>query len=347
MNTKNYRRLLKISLVLVYLVILAGAVVRMTGSGMGCPDWPKCFGYLIPPTDEAVLMWQPNKAFEKGQMIIYDYALWSAKTDFVSSDALNLNNFEKYTQHDYAVFNVAHTWTEYINRLFGALAGLAVLLTAIFSFTYIKKTGIVFWSWFLVLMMGFQAWLGALVVFSVLTPYKISIHMFMALAIVGVQLYLLHATRSEEKKNIQFALFKKLSITALLVLLVQIFLGVMVRQEVDETVQQVGTDKTLWSAALSESLFYVHRSFSLLLLLINGWIFVELRKIGPLPLSIKGAMLSMVAVIFLGILMAYFQFPFLSQPLHLVLAVVLFSFQFWFCLKCFQAKSISIQPNIV
>ena len=35
----------KIALILVYLVIVAGALVRMTGSGMGCPDWPKCFGY--------------------------------------------------------------------------------------------------------------------------------------------------------------------------------------------------------------------------------------------------------------------------------------------------------------
>ena len=58
------------SILIVYLVILAGAIVRMTGSGMGCPDWPKCFGYLIPPTERSQLDWKPNSDFNKNQIII-------------------------------------------------------------------------------------------------------------------------------------------------------------------------------------------------------------------------------------------------------------------------------------
>lgn len=337
---KNYRKLLITSLVLVYLVILAGAVVRMTGSGMGCPDWPKCFGYYIPPTEESVLIWQPGRTFEKGQMIIYDESLWSAKADFTSGSNLDLNNFEKYTKHDYAIFNPSHTWTEYINRLAGALAGLAVFLTALLSFFYwkgSKRTVII--SWLLVFMMGFQAWLGAKVVYSVLMPYKISIHMLMALLIVAFQIYLLTLHRKIKDFNPFSTQVKFVSLLALLLLLVQVLLGVNVRQAVDEQVRLSGYgDKSLWADALQNIGFYVHRSFSFLILIINGWLYVQFKKTGTIPVSMRGVLAMIFLEIFLGILIAYFDFPFLTQPLHLVIAAVLFGFQSSLWLQSIQPK---------
>ena len=127
------------SILIVYLVILAGAIVRMTGSGMGCPDWPKCFGYLIPPTERSQLDWKPNSDFNKNQIIIIEDELFFAVDDFRSADILKIDNWEKYTKHDYAKFNVYHTWIEFINRLIGAISGIAVFAMFCFSLFLWKK----------------------------------------------------------------------------------------------------------------------------------------------------------------------------------------------------------------
>jgi len=187
---KHFRKVAKIALVLVYLVIIAGAVVRMTGSGMGCPDWPKCFGYYIPPTDISQLQFKPHHDYKKGIVIIKDEALLVAKNDFASHTVLNPNNWESYTKHDYAKFNATHTWVEYINRLCGALSGIPILIFTILSFWFYKKNKwITILSLLTVFGMAFQAWLGKTVVDSNLAPFKITIHMVMALVIVAMILY--------------------------------------------------------------------------------------------------------------------------------------------------------------
>lgn len=336
---QSFRKIAKTALILVYLVIVAGTVVRMTGSGMGCPDWPKCFGYYIPPTDSADIQFQPNKVFKKGQVIIVDETLRVAKEDFETAATYNENNWEAYTKHDYAIFNPLHTWIEFINRLFGALAGLATLVLAVISFSYWKKNKLIpVLSWLVVFGMGFQAWLGATVVYSVLLPSKITIHMVMALVIVAALLYLIHISGTKIKKNKADRSLTALLALALGVTLVQIIMGTQVRQFVDEQIDIYGEyAKNLWLQDPT-LIFYIHRSFSILVILLNMLIVYRIAK---LQLGYP-KIVWVIALIFLevlsGILMVYIDFPFGSQPIHLMLAALLFGVQFYLVLEAVKAR---------
>lgn len=334
-----YRNFVKVSIILVYLVIVAGAVVRMTGSGMGCPDWPKCFGYYIPPTEISELEFQPNREYKKGQVIIVDETLKVAGSDFVSSGNYESTNWKNYEKHDYAIFNPTHTWVEYINRLVGALAGLAVLIMAILSFKKFKfRKRIPILSWICVFLMGFQAWLGATVVYSVLAPAKITIHMVMALVIVAVLLYLLKISSEKETDQFKTRSFQIFLGIAVIMTLIQVVLGTQVRQFVDEQVRSLGYDtKELWLNDPNIT-FYIHRSFSILVLAINLLLWWKNRKLN-LNLNRINVVIALILLeVATGVAMYNFDFPFLSQPLHLVIASLLFGYQFYLLMESLYAR---------
>ncbi|MCH2194856.1 COX15/CtaA family protein [Kordia sp.] len=337
---KHFHNIAKITLVLVYLVIIAGAFVRMTGSGMGCPDWPKCFGYFIPPTEESQLQWQPNQTYEDGMVIIVDEALQVAKEDFTTSTTFKQENWEPYTEHDYATFNAFHTWVEYINRLFGALAGLATLLLFVGSCWYWNEKKIItFLSFFTVAGMGFQAWLGKTVVDSNLAPFKITIHMIMALIIVAALLYIVHITSSKTKAHKSDRLFKKLLYASIVLTMIQTILGTQVRQFVDEQIKAIGeTGQSLWLAN-PELDFYIHRTFSIVVLLVNVWLFYRFRKLKLGYGKVYWVMVLLALEILSGIAMYYFDFPFGTQTIHIVLATILFGIQFYLILEANKARN--------
>ncbi len=338
--SKNYfLKTAKVSLVLVYLVIVAGAVVRMTGSGMGCPDWPKCFGYYIPPTEPSQLQWQAKKEYHAGQVIIFNEELRVAKENFVTKSAYDPSNWKAYTKHEYAVFNPWHTWIEFINRLFGALAGLATLVLAVLSFWF-WKTGrkITLISWLVVFAMGFQAWLGAAVVYSVLNPFKITVHMVMALAIVGLLLYLISVSSTKEKVAKYDKKTMWLMLAALTITLIQVVLGTQVREFVDEQIDLVGEDaKSLWLQDPSLQ-FFIHRSFSLLVVFLNVFIALRIYKHILGYSKIKWVLLFILFEVITGMAMYYLNFPFTTQALHLVLASILFGLQFYLVLEALKSK---------
>ncbi len=327
---KNFLTAAIVTLILVYIVIIAGALVRMTGSGMGCPDWPKCFGYYIPPTDIAELTWSPDRTFNSGQVIIKDETLLVAIDDFTTGAEFNSKHWRQYTKHDYAIFNPTHTWIEYINRLAGALAGIATIVMAIFSFGF-RKTNkqIVILSWLAVFLMGFQGWLGATVVYSVLNPIKITLHMLVALLIVALLIFVIWKVSSKPAFVKYDKLFSGLLLTTLILTLVQIILGTQVREFVDEQVNIVGYDQMQLVMQNPDITFYFHRSFSIIIFLLNFYLFIRNRKLILGYQKMNAVLFLLVIEILSGIAMYYFDFPFGSQAIHLVIAAILFGVQFY------------------
>jgi len=334
----KFHNLTKLSLLLVYLVIIAGAFVRMTGSGMGCPDWPKCFGFYVPPTEVSQILFKANKEYSKGQMILYnEKELLVAKSDFTSDDFINLNNWQVYEKHDYVIFNPVHTWIEYINRLIGAISGIPILIFTIISIVYFKKfRHLTLISIVTLVAMGFQAWLGKTVVDSNLAAYKITLHMLMALFIVALLIYLVYSgSKSFIKTN---KTFKYLILFGLFLTLIQIVLGTQVRQIVDEQAKLFAYNKSMWLNDIP-FVYEYHRTFSILVISVNSALFLINKKLQLGNKHINYVMLLLVLEIFTGASMFYFDFPFGTQTAHLVFASIIFGLQFYILLQNFLKEN--------
>ena len=329
-----------ISIVIVYLVILAGGIVRMTGSGMGCPDWPKCFGFLIPPTERSQLEWKSNSEYNKNQIVIIDEKLFYANDKFKSKSKFEMSNWSEYTKHDYSKFNVYHTWIEYINRLIGAIAGLSVLILFVNSLKFLKTKKIITGLSFLALIaIIFQAWLGKMVVDSNLTANTITVHMLMAIILLFI-LFSILAISNPSKKRVKIS--RNISILVLIsivLLLIQIITGTEVRKFIDIKMELLNyTEKERWIENISSS-FSFHRSFSWAIIIVNSLIYFYARKSG-LKLKIIHIVNTLIFFqISSGIIMYYFHFPFSSQPIHLLISTMIISIQFYFLLLYKTSKN--------
>jgi cytochrome c oxidase assembly protein subunit 15 len=310
----------------------------MTGSGMGCPDWPKCFGYYIPPTAEEQITWKPNTEFKEGFIIIKDEALFVAEHNIKTADQFNKSNWATYTKHDYAKFNKYHSWTEYINRLSSVLAGF-VFLFLIYVATKFWKTDkriplLAYTAFFLMLV---EAWLGKTVVDTNLKPTIITIHMVIGLIIIALLLQLKFITSDKKKSYNYNALFSKLLIVSAIFSLIQIAMGTQVRQFIDEQVKLYGFENKDYSLLNPSFKFYFHRSFTIAIVLINLALFY-LNQVKNLDYKLVN---WVVGLIFLetitGILMYYADFPLGTQATHLLGGAILFGLQFYLWIQSKKA----------
>ena len=330
----RFPTIVKVTLVSLYLIFLAGSIVRMTGSGMGSPDWPKCFGYYIPPTSEEQITWQPNSTYEEGMIIIKNEELYVAEKNVTTLSEFDISNWKEYTKHEYATFNKFHTWVEYINRLITVLSGFIFLFLITASLKFRKENKwipiIAFSAFFLMLV---EAFLGKLVVDSNLKPTMITLHMVIGLFIIGFILRLLFIIRKEKTVFKYHSLFNMLLIVSIVFSLIQIAMGTQVRQFIDEQVKLFGFENKEYSLMNPSFKFYFHRSFTIAIILVNFGLFY-LNQLHNLGYSlVKWILVLLFLETITGILMYYAEFPLGTQAIHLLSGALLFGVQFYLWLQ--------------
>jgi cytochrome c oxidase assembly protein subunit 15 len=295
---RSFQRLVFLAILGTYLVILAGGIVRGTGSGLGCPDWPQCFGQWIPPMDITELPADYKDVYKIAGKTIAD-------------------------------FDPFKTWTEYINRLLGVVLGF--LITLIFGFSLAMKRYEKSLPWFcagLLFLVMIQGGVGALVVSTHLKPFLITIHMFLAVLLLFGLLYL-----HKYAKNLQDTALvlqvdnKALFLTRFLVgaTFLQILMGTQVRQQVDHLIRDTmsATNETVIDQL--NAMFYVHRTFSIFIIGLFIYLLIHLIKDRFNRHAFFLTLLSLLCAlgnVASGIALNYFEFPANAQPPHLFFGIL-------------------------
>ncbi len=331
----------KISLVFTFIVVIAGSIVRMTGSGMGCPDWPKCFGYFIPPTSMEALTFSSENGYERGTMIIRNDTLWVASESVSRGSKINQDQWHKYPKHDYAVFNPLHTWVEYINRLATVLYAIPIVILSFLSLLLLirKRDKVTFFlALFTDIMIAYEIWLGKLVVDGNLKENSITYHMFGSIAIVSLLLIIVYRHRKNRTEVAVDKSFRLLLIVTLVLCLIQILMGTQVREDVDTVARRID-DRSLWIEQLNV-VFYIHRSFSILIAIAAFSLWRMNRKIQFTFTRVNGIVMLVVLEILAGVILNYADMPRQMQPLHLLLGIMLYAFTFYALIEAFGNKAL-------
>jgi len=305
--SRYFRRVCLATILVIYLLILVGGTVRATGAGMGCPDWPTCFGRWVPP---------------------------------LSASELPANYQQIYADRGYrdTTFNVTKTWTEYLNRLLGVFTGMMILWTVVASLAYRRTHPRVFqFALAGFILVGVQGWLGARVVASNLNPVMITVHMLLAQVIVMVLIYAgarsQRDTLATDPVHRVPAWARRLMWLIILASFLQLIMGTQVREAVDLIARQSNyANRHLWIDNLP-LVFAFHRWFAVPVVLLNLWLAILIfQYVGRVCYSsVAAALLSVVivATVIMGMSMQKMNLPIFAQPLHLLFSSLILGLQFY------------------
>lgn len=333
-NIKIFRVFGVLTLISLYFLILVGGIVRATGSGMGCPDWPKCFGHYIPPSDITEVTFKENHYYSKKVFIIHQEKLYFSKLAFTSKDVFDPQDWIVFEDHNYTEFNPLHTWIEAFNRYIGVFVGLFVLGLFVYSYLLYKRhhgidttydyQSIMRYSLVALVFVVIQGIIGKYLVQSNLKLKMLTVHMLFSYTVLFTVIYVLYNTA----KSFLEIKFDK-SIFNLLVFVivltgVQTVLGTQVTANVEELLKQnverayLVRNFNIW--------FYIHRSFSIVLLLSNTYLIYKVFKIESnrhVRLVALLCLFALIAEALVGMTLNYLNYPKIAQPLHLLLGTVI------------------------
>jgi len=330
MPMARFQKLATAALVSVLLLMFVGAIVRVTGAGMGCPDWPTCWGCLIPPTH----------------------------IEQVDFDKLPIERFQKRAEREgrdpasitreslHAEFNPRHVWTEFINRLCSMPVGIFTLATFIAAFWQRPSRPLVFWAAFSSLaLVLINAWMGARIVYSGLSPGTITTHLALAMLLIGALTYCAwRGTDRPWEAEVSPASAKRLRL-GLIVLLGAIvaegIMGSQIRELTDEMAKShLKSPRAEWIGELEHRWIYlIHRSFSWAVLAASLWAFLIAKRhgsAGRVGTVVLGIVLTQMV---LGLIMSQVHLYAWVQVLHVGLAAVLLSFTWLWLFGAWRAAS--------
>ena len=342
-HTKNTKSKLGnaslLTLIAIYFLILVGGIVRSTGSGMGCPDWPQCFGSWVPPTTVEQLpadykeVYSQKRQKKNIKLARYLDALgFEEKAEQIRTDQSILEE---------ADFNAAKTWTEYVNRLVGVIIGIFTIATCYFSLRHLKSEPSLFYlSLASLLLVIFQGWIGSLVVSTNLLPFMVTVHMVLALFIVALLCVLVIRANPQLYQGVaNIGRVKVVLVIAMIMMLIQIVFGTQVREEIDMLTAQF-VPRGGWVDQLGVP-FLVHRSFSWVVMITSGYVLFLLMKYRAFNMTAQMLTVVVILSVITGTVLAYFGVPALVQPLHLLLGSLGFGLQFFLFLQLKSDKVIA------
>ena len=320
---KTIKRWAIATFILCFLVILAGGIVRTTQSGMGCPDFPTCFGSAIPPTNLSQIIFEPKTNYKKGQYMVYNDSLWSAQQKFVSGEIFDRANWKKDERYGKVNLQTYQTWIEFVNRLLGALLGVFAIIQVYLLYKKRKtetkafKLALAFLA--VVILTGL---FGAVVVKLNLAHLSISVHLLFALLLTQIQLAVLLTVAKQIFRKTSGSKIRRLLFLLCIVFFVQSALGTGVRMYIDDISKSLDYEqRETWLLATNLPwLFIIHRSFSWFTMACTIYVMWASKKVPFLSKYFQRLVLILLASVTTGIVMYYLDFPRIAQPIHLLLS---------------------------